>query len=77
MTYFNVYERKVTTGTMRPYIEGEDLSDVGISDYEKSTIRVGDMIACNPDHPTEQWIVSKEDFENTYEPIPIERVLIV
>jgi hypothetical protein len=65
---FKLY-RKRNFSEMRPYIVGEVLSDfVSISkeDRENGSPKDGDMIARNPENHLDQWLVSKEFFEDNY-----------
>ena len=52
---------------MRPYIVGEDLSGVSVSDED--TPKDGDMIARNPKNPADQWLVAKEYFDDNLEEV--------
>jgi hypothetical protein len=56
--------RKQNTQLMRPYIPGEDLSDVSVSDED--TPEEGGMIAVNRDNPMDKWYVAKKFFEDNY-----------
>ena len=51
---------------MRPFIEGEILSQVSISiqDQVNGSPKVGDMIAQNPKNHNDKWLVAKEYFED-------------
>lgn len=62
---FNQYERK-NISEMRPYLEGEDVSHVSISqaDVDNGSPLVGDMIARNPKNHDDQWLVAKAYFED-------------
>lgn len=62
------YRRKELS-EMRPYVAGEDLSGISISDVDKKagSPKEGDMIARNPSNHTDQWLVSKEYFEKNLE----------
>ena len=62
---------------MRPYVEGEDLSGVNISEHDKNNIKAGDMIACDPDNPSDMWLVNQEYFKKTFEPEPINTIAVV
>lgn len=58
---------------MRPYVPGEDLTGVSISDADKSngSPKVGDMIARNPKNHEDKWLVSEKYFsENLVEADP-------
>lgn len=73
---FRRYRRKGVT-EMRPYVPGEDLSRVSISEADDP--KPGDMIARNPDNHDDVWLVSREWFDQNYEPVPSEnepRVII-
>lgn len=59
--------RKKLTQPMRPYIPGEDLSNVSVTDCD--TPELGGMIARNPNNPNDQWYVSKEFFQENYEEV--------
>jgi hypothetical protein len=59
--------RKINVQPMRPYVEGENLW--GISVNEEDTPELGGMIAHNPNHPLDQWYVSKRFFEDNYEEV--------
>lgn len=63
------YKRKGLS-EMRPYIEGEDVAHVSISepDRENGSPKAGDMIARNPKNHADQWLVAKEYFEDNLEP---------
>ena len=50
---------------MRPYIPGEDLTGVSVSDEDNP--KEGDMIACNPENPSDKWLVDKAFFDANYE----------
>lgn len=62
------YKRKGLS-EMRPYVEGEDITGVSISDADKQngSPRVGDMIARNPSNHADQWLVAEEYFKNNLE----------
>jgi len=63
------YKRKGLS-EMRPYVEGEDVSLVSISqpDLAAGSPKAGDMIARNPKNHEDQWLVTKEYFEDNLEP---------
>jgi hypothetical protein len=63
------YRRKGLS-EMRPYIPGESLNGISVSDADKPNIGVGGMIARNPDNHGDQWYVAKEYFEKNLELIP-------
>ncbi len=66
---WNKYKRKGLS-EMRPYIVGEDLPRVSISqaDRENGSPKQGDMIARNPINHADQWLVAQKYFEDNLEP---------
>lgn len=61
--------RRVSIAEMRPYTEGEVLSDrVSIShaDREAGSPKPGDMIARNPKNHDDQWLVSADYFARNF-----------
>lgn len=81
MSKFKQYQRK-QIAELRDYVEGEILDpSVSISqaDSENGSPKLGDKIARNPKNHNDQWLVSKQYFEDNFEPIPStfqERVLL-
>jgi len=68
---FKKYRRK-QIAELRPYREGEMLSDrvsISAADRENGSPKPGDMIARNPNDHTDQWLVSKQYFEENFEPL--------
>lgn len=65
---FRRYKRKGFI-LLRPYVEGEDLPGVSISveDENNGSPKLGDMIAKNPNNPSDMWLVNAEYFKNNYE----------
>ena len=57
------YKRKGLS-EMRPYVAGEDISGVSISEPDKAagSPKEGDMIARNPTNHADQWLVAKKYF---------------
>lgn len=49
---------------LRPYIVGEDMSEVSIN--KEDTPEEGGMVAYNPDNPSDKWYVAKKFFEDNY-----------
>jgi len=70
MSEFKQYRRK-SVSELRPYVEGETLGGVSISeaDLKAGSPKVGDMIARNPKNHEDQWLVAKAYFEDNLEPI--------
>jgi len=64
---FKEYRRKGNS-EMRPYIDGEDLTGISISDEDKKlNTLVGGMIARNPKNYNDEWYVAKKYFEDNLE----------
>ena len=62
------FYRKNGTQGMRPYIDGEDLTGVSLSEADKRLDTLaGGMIAVGANDHTDQWYVSKKFFEENYE----------
>lgn len=71
MSEFKQYRRK-QIAELRPFELGESLSEkVSISkaDRENGSPKPGDMIARNPKNHDDQWLVTKEYFEENFEPV--------
>lgn len=68
---FTQYRRK-QIAELRPYIEGEDVSHVSISqeDAKTGSPKRGDMIARNPKNHADQWLVAHAYFLDNFEPLP-------
>lgn len=64
---FKKFSRKGIT-EMRPYILGEDLSNVSVSDEDNPEEDMG-MIARNPNNHEDKWYVAREYFEKHFEPL--------
>jgi len=65
MSSFKNY-RRVNKAEMRPYILGEDLAGVAVSDVDAPEEDLG-MIARNPENHKDQWYVAKKYFEDNFE----------
>ncbi len=59
--------RRTGLSEMRPYVVGEDLTGISVSDED--TPKGGDMIAREPKSHANQWLVNKEYFEDNLEPV--------
>ena len=64
MSEFKNY-RKTAVQRMRPYVPGEDLSQVSVS--KKDTPGKGGMIAEASGNPKDQWYVNADFFNRSYE----------
>lgn len=58
--------RKKGTQLMRPYIVGEDLSEISVTAGVE--LEEGGMVAMDPDNPADKWYIAKDFFERNYEP---------
>lgn len=67
---FKEYQR-ITKAQFRPYIVGEDLAGITISEQaaKDGSPKDGDMIARNPANHADQWLVSKAYFDDNFAPI--------
>lgn len=65
---FKQYRRK-QIAELRPYEPGEALDgvSVNVTDREKGSPKVGDMIARNPKDHKDMWLVEGEYFLNNFE----------
>lgn len=60
---FTKYKR-TNIAEMRPYIEGEDLTNISVSPVD--TPAAGGMIARNPENHTDQWYVAERYFAENF-----------
>ena len=62
------YKRKGLS-EMRPFVEGEDVSSISISEPDKAngSPKAGDMIARNPKNYEDQWLVAEVYFNDNLE----------
>ena len=70
MAEFTRYRRK-QIAELRPYVPGEKLSGVSISDVDKQagSPKQGDMIARNPKNHADKWLVAAQYFADNFEEI--------
>ncbi len=61
--------RRTQIAEMRPYVEGEDVTGVSISEVDRKhgSPRKGDMIARNPANHGDRWLVSEAYFRANFE----------
>lgn len=60
--------RKTGVQLMRPYVPGEDMTGISISEADKALPTLeGGMIAVNPRNEEDKWYVAKDFFEANYE----------
>ena len=67
MSEYKSYKRKGII-ELRPYIKGENLSNVSVSDVDKPDSDMG-MIARNPVNKKDKWYVARKYFEDNYEEV--------
>lgn len=66
MSEFKLY-RRTGLSEMRPYVSGEDLTNVSVSPEDDPETDFG-MIARNPKNHADQWYVAHQYFEDNLEP---------
>jgi hypothetical protein len=61
--------RKKQLSEMRPYVEGEDMDGISVSDTDArhGSPKVGDMIARNLINHLDRWLVSEKYFVDNFE----------
>ena len=57
--------RKISFQEMRPYVPGEDLTDISVANSEVP--KEGGMIARDSNNHKDQWYISQEFFDLNYE----------
>lgn len=57
--------RKKGISEMRPYIPGEDLSNISVS--QEDNPKDGDMVSRNPKNLSDQWLVDAAYFADNFE----------
>lgn len=67
MSEFKEY-RRINIAEMRPYVKGEDMDNISVSD-EDDPYNDGGMIARNIENHKDQWFVAKKYFEDNFEEI--------
>lgn len=75
MSEFKQY-RKKQIAEMRPYVEGEDMTGITITEEDARTgsPKEGDMIARNPANHKDRWLVSGTFFNTNYVNIDTEKL---
>ena len=64
---FQRFRRKPTFIEARPYVSGESLEGISVSDEDRTRFLEGGMIARNPDNPKDQWYINVRYFSQHYE----------
>ena len=65
MSEFKQYRRKGFS-ELRPYISGEDVTNISIADVDDPETDMG-MVARNPQNHKDQWYVARKYFEENLE----------
>ena len=65
MAEFKRYIR-TNVAEMRPYVQGEDMSGISVSDVDTPETDLG-MIARNPANHSDKWYVARKYFEDNFE----------
>lgn len=66
-TKWRTYQR-INYTEMRPYVKGEDLSDISVSQEDDPKNDMG-MIARDPLNHEDKWYVAREYFEENFEKV--------
>jgi hypothetical protein len=63
--------RKKQISEARPYVAGEDMTGITISDVQASagSPTAGDMIARDPSNHADQWLIAADYFAANFEPV--------
>ena len=64
---FKQYKRKGLS-EMRPYVLGEDLTNISVADVDTPSTDRG-MVARNPQNHDDQWYVARKYFEDNLESV--------
>jgi len=60
--------RRTNIAEMRPYVLGEDLSNISVSGVDNPAEDLG-MIARNPKNHDDMWYVARKYFEDNFVPM--------
>jgi hypothetical protein len=60
--------RRTNVAEMRPYVSGEDLSNISVSAVDDPMRDLG-MVARNPKNHADQWYVARQYFEDNFEEV--------
>ena len=60
--------RRTNVAEMRPYVPGEDLTNISVSKEDDPETDCG-MVARNPQNHADQWYVARAYFEENFEPM--------
>ena len=61
--------RRTNIAEMRPYVPGEDLTNISVSSVDDPESDMG-MVARNPMNHNDQWYVDSKYFEDNFEELP-------
>lgn len=68
MTNTFIKFRRTNVAEMRPYIAGEDLTNISVSKEDDPDSDCG-MVARNPSNHKDQWYVARAYFDDNFEPV--------
>ena len=60
--------RRTNIAEMRPYVHGEDLTNISVSAVDDPESDLG-MVARNPQNHADQWYVARKYFDDNFEPV--------
>jgi len=60
--------RRIKIAELRPYIKGEDTSNISIAQVDEPETDMG-MVARNPENHLDQWYVARKYFNENFEEI--------
>ena len=72
---FKNYRRKEKLSELRPFVFGEDLSGVSVSDADVTETESGESggyIARNPRNHSERWYIGRVYFNENFDPVPVD-----
>lgn len=75
MEEFKQYKRKGVS-EMRPYVKGEDLTDISVSQTDNPETDMG-MVSRNPKDHRDQWYVARKYFDDNLEPASTHQKLVI
>jgi len=68
MSEFKQY-RRTNLAEMRPYVQGEDMTGISVSDPDKQLDTLeGGYVARNPENHEDKWYIAKDYFDVNFEP---------
>lgn len=58
--------QKVVTVEARPYMPGEDLSNITLRPVDRDRPLLLGMVVRNPEDPDDQWFIGEKEFQRWY-----------